>query len=60
MDRCLKFKHEVKAVVAPCKEVFKYTKKKLKKSKNTSFFTKSSVFLPPFALHLSVILIASL
>jgi hypothetical protein len=38
MDRCLKFKHGVKAVVAPCKEVFKYTKNDLKTVENTSFF----------------------
>jgi len=30
MDRCLKFKHEVKAVESPYKEVFKYTKNELK------------------------------
>ena len=37
MDRCLKFKHEVKAVVAPCKEAFKYTKDELR-TIETHFF----------------------
>jgi len=49
MDRCLKFKHEMKAVMEPYKEVCKDMQRKAKQSKTTSFFSNSPVYpLPLF------------
>jgi hypothetical protein len=43
MERCLKFKRQMKAVMAPYKEVYEDMQKKAKQPNITSFFTKSSV-----------------
>jgi hypothetical protein len=48
MERCLKFKREMEAVMAPCKDVYKDVQNKAKQPKIT-FFTKSSV--SPSAMH---------
>jgi len=52
MDRCLKFKHEVKAVVAPCKEVFKYTKDGLKTIEKHLFSSLSRLFSPRHSFYI--------
>jgi hypothetical protein len=49
MERCLKFKREMEAVMAPYKDVYKDMQNKAMQPKITSFFTKSSVF--PSAMH---------
>ena len=41
MERCLKFKREMDATLAPSLEVFQDMHKKAKQTKITSFFTKS-------------------
>jgi hypothetical protein len=43
MERCVKFKLEMEAVMAPCKDVCMDMQKKAKQRNITSFFTKSSV-----------------
>lgn len=43
MDRCLKFKCKVEAVMAPPREVYEDMQKNVKRLKMTSFFIKSSV-----------------
>jgi hypothetical protein len=43
MERCLKFKCEIEAIVAPYKEVYIRTCRNRKQLKISSFFIKSSV-----------------
>jgi hypothetical protein len=43
MERCLKFKREMEAVMATYKDVYKDMQKKAKQPKIAAFFTRSSV-----------------
>jgi len=47
MNRCLRFKHRMKAVMAPYMEVNKNTQKKKKQSQITSSSTEQCVVPPP-------------
>ena len=42
MDKCLKYKQDMEAVMAPYKEVLKDMQNEVEQSKIASFFTKSS------------------
>jgi hypothetical protein len=44
MERCLKFKCKMVAVMTPYKDVYKDMEQKAKQPKIISFFTKSSAF----------------
>jgi hypothetical protein len=49
LERCLKYKRYMKAVMAPYKVVYKDMQKKAKQLNITSFLTKSSV--SPYDVH---------
>jgi hypothetical protein len=54
MERCLEFKRQMEAVMAPYTEVYEDMQRKAKQPKITSFFTKSSVSPPSCFLCRSI------